>query len=67
MYRYFKQIGNTDHILSWKSKGLSNLLNLLLQLKIVSLLHWSIYMGTKIWEKFTGSCLKQDKVRFTHG
>ena len=24
MYRYFKRIGNTDCILSWKSKGLSD-------------------------------------------
>ena len=23
MYRYFKRIGSTDHILEWKSKGLS--------------------------------------------
>ena len=24
MYRYFKEIGNTDRILTWKSKGLSD-------------------------------------------
>ena len=24
MYKYFKKIGNTDHISSWESKGLSN-------------------------------------------
>ena len=23
MYRYFKKVGDTDHILAWKSKGLS--------------------------------------------
>ena len=24
MYRYFKKISNSDHISSWKSKGLSD-------------------------------------------
>ena len=24
MYKYFKKIGNTDHISAWKSKGLSD-------------------------------------------
>ena len=24
VYRYFKKIGNTDHISAWKSKGLSD-------------------------------------------
>ena len=24
MYRYFKRVGNSDHILSWKSTGLSD-------------------------------------------
>ena len=24
MYRYFKKIGNNDHISSWESKGLSD-------------------------------------------
>ena len=24
MYKYFKKIGNTDHISEWKSKGLSD-------------------------------------------
>ena len=59
MYRYFKVITNTDYILSWKSKGLSdesfkppttsdNNLNPALN-----------YYGIKTRVKFTGSCLKQ--------
>ena len=64
--RYFK-IGNSDYVLSWKSKGLSaesitppsapnNFLNPSLN-----------YLGTKIRVKFSGSCLKQDKITYTHG
>ena len=55
-----------DHILSWKSKGLSdksikpfstsaNILNPLLN-----------YVGTKIKLEFKGSCLEQDKISFNH-
>ena len=65
--RYFKIIINTDYVSSWKSKGLSdesitppttsgNSLNPALS-----------YYGTKIRLKFTGSCLKQDKITYTHG
>ena len=65
MYRYFKT-NDSYQILSWTSKGLSNesitppsaannfltpLLNCL---------------GTKTRVKFSGSCLKQDKVTYTH-
>ena len=64
--RYFK-IGNSDYVLSWKSKGLSaesitppsapnNFLNPSLN-----------YLGTKIRVRFSGSCLKQDKITYTHG
>ena len=67
MYRYFKVITNTDYILSWKSKGLSdesfkppatsdNSLNPALN-----------YYGTKTRVKFTRSCLKQPKISYTHG
>ena len=64
--RYFK-IGNSDYVLSWKSKGLSaesitppsapnNFLNPSLN-----------YLGTKIRVRFRGSCLKQSKISYTHG
>ena len=66
MYRYFKVITNTDYILSCKSKGLfdesfkppttsDNSLNPVLN-----------YYGTKTRVKFTGSCLKQSKISYTH-
>ena len=67
-YRYFKRVSNTnDHILSWKSRGLSdesikpfsatnNILNPLLD-----------YVGTKTRVEFKGSSLKQEKKSFNHG
>ena len=65
MSKYFK-IGNSDYVLSWKSKGLSaesitppsapnNFLNPSLN-----------YLGTKTRVRFSGSCLKQDKITYTH-
>ena len=59
--RYFKT-GNSDYVLSWKSKGFSaesitrlsapnNFLNASLN-----------YLRTKIRERFNGSCLKQPKI-----
>ena len=66
MSKYFK-IGNSDYVLSWKSKGLSgesitppsganNFLNPSLN-----------YLVTKIRVRFSGSCLKQDKTTYIHG
>ena len=66
MYRYFKKIGNTCHIVEWKSKALSeesikpparsnNILNPLLN-----------FLGTKTRVEFNGSCLKQDKIAYAH-
>ena len=69
--RYFKvnTINNvTDYVLSWKSKGLSDN-----TIKRPSTFDNSLtptirfYYLSKIRVKFTGSCLKQDKVIFNHG
>ena len=66
-YRYFKRVSKTNnHILSWKSKELSdesikppsttnNILNTLLD-----------YVGTKTIVEFNGNCLKQDRISFNH-
>ena len=67
MSKYFKVITNNDYVSSWKSKGLSaesikppttsdNILAAELS-----------YYGTKTRVKFTGSCLKQPKISYTHG
>ena len=66
MYRYFKT-DSSCHISSWTSKGLSNE-----SIKPPSapnnFLTPSLnYLGTKIRVKFSGSCLKQDKITYTHG
>ena len=67
MYRYFKMIPNTDYISSWKSKGLSAE-----SIKPPTTFDNSLtpalsYYGTKKRVKFTGSCLKQSKISYTHG
>ena len=66
MYRYFKT-DSSYHILSWTTKELSNE-----SIKPPSapnkfITHSLNYLGTKIRVKFSGSCLKQDKVTYTHG
>ena len=67
MYRYFKMTTNTDYISSWKSKGLSSE-----SLKAISTSDNGLtpalnYYGSKTRVKFTGSCLKQSKISYTHG
>ena len=67
MYRYFKMITNTDYISSWKSKGLSAESIKAPLTSDNSLTPALNYYGTKTRIKFTGSCLKQSKISFTHG
>ena len=66
MFRYFKKIHDTDYVLKWKSKGLSDE-----SIKSASapntILDPSLgYLGTKIRIKLDGSCLKQGKTTFNH-
>ena len=51
-------IANTDYVSSWKSKALSAE-----SIKPPALNHY----GIKKRLKFTGSCLKQPKISYTHG
>ena len=67
MYKYFKKIGNADHISSWKSKRLSNEITKPLTTSDNSLAPALSYIGNKIIVKFDGSCLKQYTITFTHG
>ena len=68
LFRYFKVNNNTNIVLLWKSKGLSDN-----AIKPPSISNNSLaptlnyYYPIKIRVKFTGSCLKQDKVIFNHG
>ena len=65
--RYFKKIASTEIISSWKSKGLSDEIikspatsNNSLDPELSSFIN-------KIKVKSNGSCLKQDKITYTHG
>ena len=60
-------IANTDYVSSWKFKGLYAE-----TIKPPSTFDKSLtlavnYSGTKMRVKFTGSCLKQPKISYTHG
>ena len=66
MYKYFKAT-NSDYISSWISKGLSNE-SITPPSAANNFLTPSLnYLGTKIRVKFSGSCLKQDTITYTHG
>ena len=67
MYRYFKKIGNTKCISSWKSKGLSDAIIKPPTTSDNSLAPALSYIGNKTRVKFDGGCLKQDKITFIHG
>ena len=67
MYRYLKKNGHSDYISSCKSKGLSDETIKPPSTRNNSLAPTLSYHGTKTRVKFTGSCLKQDKIIHTHG
>ena len=67
MYKYNKKIGNTESISSWESKGLSNEIIKLPTTSNNSLAPTLKYTRKKMYAKFNGSCLKQDKIIFNHG
>ena len=60
-------ITNTDYISSWKSKGLSAESIKTPATSDNSLTPALSYYGAKTKVKFTGSCLKQSKISYTHG
>ena len=70
MYRYFKRIAgvrNGKYVYYWQSKGLSDE-----RINSITASNYSVtpfldYYGTKTRVEFSGSCLKQDKITYTHG
>ena len=65
MNRYFKKIGKTKSISSWKSKGLSNKIIKSATTDNNSLAPTLEYAGKRMYVKFNGSWLtKQDKFTF---
>ena len=66
LYRYFKTVTNTNYISSWKSKGLSAESIKPPTTSDNSLTPALSYYDYNIRVKFTGSCLKQPKITYTH-
>ena len=62
--KYFK-VNNSNSILSWTSKGLSN--ESIKPPTAPNLTPELYYYDTKAAVSFPGACLKQDKVTFNHG
>ena len=68
IHRYFKTVSaSNSNILSWKSKGFSGK-SIKPPTTLNKVLNPSLdYVGNKIRAKFTGNCLKQEKITFNHG
>ena len=66
VYKYFKTITNTDYISSWKSKGLSEESIKPPTTSDNSLTPALRYYNYNTSVKFTGSCLEQSKITYTH-
>ena len=68
IYKYFKvnTVNATNYISSWKSKRLSDESIKPPTTSDKSLTPELNYYGTKTRVKFTGSCLKQPKISYTH-
>ena len=66
--KYFKTVSTTDsNILSWKSKGLSDE-SIKAPTTSNKFLDRSLdFVGTKARVRFSGDCLKQEKITFNHG
>ena len=67
MYRSFQRTVNSDYVLEWKSKGLSDE-----STKSPSVANNFIYpklsyYGNKMGAIFSRSCLNQDKITYSHG
>ena len=65
--KYFKVVTNTDYVSLWKFKGLSAKTIKTPTTSGNSLTPAVSYYGSKTRVKFTGSCLQQTKLSYTHG
>ena len=68
IHRYFKIfMANDTNILSWKSKGFSDQ-SIKAPTTFSKFLNPSLdYVASKIRVRFTGDCLKQERLTFNHG
>ena len=63
MNNFFKKTGNTERVSEWKSKGLSDEV---IKPSDNTLAPTVKYTGKRMYVKFNGSCLTQDKITFNH-
>ena len=70
MYRYFKKIaglGSDSYIYYWQCKGLSDERISSIKTPDYGITPKLNYYGTETRVEFNGSCLKQEKITYTHG
>ena len=70
MHRYFKRVagvGSGNYIFFWKSKSLFDEKINSITASNCSITPELSYYDSKIRVKFSGSCLKQDKVKYNQG
>ena len=70
MYRYFKMVSGFctgNYIYFWKSRGLTDENITAPTISDYRLNPQLSYLGDKIRVEFKGSCLKQNKITYTHG
>ena len=67
MYRYFESFFNSDYVLEWKSTGLSDESIKSPSVPSNFLTQSLDYYGGETRVRFSGSCLKQEKITYTHG
>ena len=66
LIRYFKSNGSTGRIALWKSKGLSSETIEPPSTSNISISPQFSFYGAKMRVELTGSCLKQQKISYTH-
>ena len=67
MYRYFKLVVNSDYVIEFKSKGMSDE-SIKSPFSPHNFSDPSLnYLGTKTRVRFSGNHLKQDKIIYIHG
>ena len=67
IHRYFKRISNSDYTYPWKSKGLSDGTIDSITTSNNKITRELNFYDSKTRVEFSGSCLKQDKITYSHG
>ena len=67
IYKYFRKIVNTNKVVEWKSKGLSDEAIKIPPMSSNFFEPLLDYYGIKIRLKVSGNILKEDKMKYTYG